>query len=312
MPAARKVIYAKWSLVTYPVNINPNGGVIDSIDYRWFTAEQLATTGLSGTNNSFATYFDNTATQTIERYDNVKRPYVEVSDAEAAQMDPNDVYRYVYIYKSNQEGGAGKISAPGRVAVYIKDTVQSLNIFYQYYVHEVETRQARDPELVPLPRAQWEATYVSSEKYRTLRSGEEYVFLAWYEVVNGVRQNTPFDFSQPATGETTLIAEWRLEGGYSLLYTTEYYADNNDYITANLEDWTDPLDGHSKYSDGAATHAMQEPTSIRVNGKNSEDAEYVDYQFLGWQNIPMRTWLSTCRPFTRREVRLTEDLTLLT
>ncbi len=289
MPAARKVIYAKWSLVTYPVNINPNGGVIDSIDYRWFTAEQLATTGLSGTNNSFATYFDNTATQTIERYDNVKRPYVEVSDAEAAQMDPNDVYRYVYIYKSNQEGGAGKISAPGRAAVYIKDTVQSLNIFYQYYVHEVETRQARDPELVPLPRAQWEATYVSSEKYRTLRSGEEYVFLAWYEVVNGVRQNTPFDFSQPATGETTLIAEWRLEGGYSLLYTTEYYADNNDYITANLEDWTDPLDGHSKYSDGAATHAMQEPTSIRVNGKNSEDAEYVDYQFLGWQIVRVTT-----------------------
>lgn len=289
MPAAGKVIYAKWSLVTYPVNVNPNGGVIDSIDYSWFTAEQMETTGLSGTNNGFATYFDNTATQTIERYDNVKRLYVEVSDAEAAQMDPNDVYRYVYIYKSNQEGGAGKISAPGRVAVYIKDTVQSLNIFYQYYVHEVETRQARDPELVPLPRAQWEATYVSSEKYRTLRSGEEYVFLAWYEVVNGVRQNTPFDFSQPATSETTLIAEWRLEGGYSLLYTTEYYADNNDYITANLEDWTDPLDGHSKYSDGAATHAMQEPTSIRVNGKNSEDAEYVDYQFLGWQIVRVTT-----------------------
>ncbi len=289
MPAAGKVIYAKWSLVTYPVNVNPNGGVIDSIDYSWFTAEQMETTGLSGTNNGFATYFDNTATQTIERYDNVKRLYVEVSDAEAAQMDPNDVYRYVYIYKSNQEGGAGKISAPGRVAVYIKDTVQSLNIFYQYYVHEVETRQARDPELVPLPRAQWEATYVSSEKYRTLRSGEEYVFLAWYEVVDGVRQNTPFDFSQPATGETTLIAEWRLEGGYSLLYTTEYYADNNDYITANLEDWTDPLDGHSKYSDGAATHAMQEPTSIKVNGKNSEDAEYVDYQFLGWQIVRVTT-----------------------
>ncbi len=289
MPAAGKVIYAKWSLVTYPVNINPNGGVIDSIDYSWFTAEQMETTGLSGTNNGFATYFDNIATQTIERYDNVKRPYVEVSDAEAAQMDPNDVYRYVYIYKSNQEGGAGKISAPGRTAVYIKDTVQSLNIFYQYYVHEVETRQARDPELVPLPRAQWEATYVSSEKYRTLRSGEEYVFLAWYEVVNGVRQNTPFDFSQPATGETTLIAEWRLEGGYSLLYTTEYYADNNDYITANLEDWTDPLDGHSKYSDGAATHAMQEPTSVRVNGKSAGDSDYVDYQFLGWQIVRVTT-----------------------
>ena len=291
MPAAGKVIYAKWSLVTYHVNINPNGGEINSIDYSWFTTEQLEIVGLPPEDkaNKYATYFDTTATETIKQYTNMNRNFVEVSDAEAAQMDPEDVYRYVYIYKSNQEGGAGKISAPGRAAVYIKDTVQSLNIFYQYYVHEVETRKARDPELVPLPRAQWEATYVSSEKYRTLRSGEEYVFLAWYEVVDGVRQNSPFDFSQPATTETTLIAEWRLEGGYSLLYSTEYYADNNDYITANLEDWTDPLDGHSKYSDGASTHAMQEPTSIRVNGKSAEDAEYVDYQFLGWQIVRVTT-----------------------
>ena len=291
MPAANKVVYAKWSLVSYPININPNGGVINSIEYGWFTPEQLEIVGLppETENNNYATYFDNEATQTIERYENMKREYVEISDIEAAQMDPESVYRYVYIYRSNLEGGEGKISAAGRTAVYIKDTPQSLNIFYQYYVHEVESRQGRDPQLVPLPRAQWEATYVSTEKYRALRSGESYVFLAWYEVVDGVRQNTPFDFSKPADGETTLIAEWRLEGGYSILYTTEFYADNNDYITANLEDWTDPLDGHSKYSDGASTQAMQEPTSIRVNGKNSTDSDYVDYQFRGWQIVKVVT-----------------------
>ena len=291
MPAANKVVYAKWALVEYPININPNGGVINSIDYDWFTSEQLEIVGLppESEKNNYATYFDNEATQTIQRYENIKRGYVEIGDIEAAQMDPESVYRYVYIYKSNQEGGAGKINAAGRTAVYIKDTTQSLNIFYQYYRYEVAKRQERDPELVPLPRAQWEATYVSSEKYRKLRSGESYVFLAWYEVVNGVRQNTPFDFTKPADKETTLIAEWRLEGGYSILYTTEYYADNNDYITANLEDWTDPLDGHSKYSDGASTQAMQEPTSIRVNGKNETDSDYVDYQFRGWQIVSVVT-----------------------
>lgn len=291
MPAANKVVYAKWSLVEYPINVNPNGGVINSINYGWFTPEQLAIVGLPPENekNGYATYFDNEATQTIERYENMKRDFVEIGDIEAAQMDPESVYRYVYIYRSNREGGAGKINAAGRTAVYIKDTPQSLNIFYQYYRYEVEQRQYRDPELVPLPRAQWEATYVSSEKYRALRSGESYVFLAWYEVVDGVRQNTPFDFTKPADRETTLIAEWRLEGGYSILYTTEYYADNNDYITANLEDWTDPLDGHSKYSDGAATQAMQEPTSIRVNGKSEADSDYVDYQFRGWQVVSVVT-----------------------
>ena len=287
MPSDNKIIYAHWTLVEYQINIKPNGGVIDSINYGWFSSEQLAATGLPNipVQNGFATYFDNEATQTIQEYKNLERGYVEVSDAEAAQMDPDNVYRYVYVYRSNQEGGEGKTTSAGRCAVYIKDTVQSLNIFYEYYVHEITERQRRDPDLQPLPQAQWEATYVSKEKYRELRPGEKYVFLAWYEVVNGVRQSTPFDFTQPAEHETTLIAEWRLDGGYSLLYTTEYYSDNHDYITANLDDWTDPLDGTSKYADGATTQAMQEPTSVTVNGKSSEDAGYIDYQFLGWQIV---------------------------
>ncbi|MCR5617888.1 MAG: InlB B-repeat-containing protein [Clostridiales bacterium] len=290
MPDPGKIVYAKWSLVEYPINVNPNGGVIDHIDYTWFTSAQLDAMGLDPLEkNGYATYFDNAATQTIESYDNLERNYVEVSDAEAAQMDPDDVYRYVYIYRSNQEGGQGKLGADARNAVYIRDTEASLSAFYDYYVYQVGLRQARDPELTALPRAQWEATYVSTEKYRGLRSGEQYVFLAWYEVVDGVRQNTPYDFSQPASHETTLVAGWRLDGGYSILYTTEYYADNNDYITANLEDWTDPLDGTSKYSDGAKTQAMQEPASVMVNGVGPEDSGYVDYQFLGWQIVMVET-----------------------
>ena len=290
MPSAPKIIYAHWKLVEYQINIDPNGGIIDSIDYSWFVDHNtLDVTGLSGTPNGFATYFDNEADQLIEPYNNLVRPYVEVSEAEAAQMAEGTVFRYVYVYRSNQEGGTGKLGAPARTAVYIKDTEESLSAFYDYYCEQVRLRQARDPELTALPRAQWEATYVSTEKYRTLRSGESYVFLTWYEVINGVRQNTPYDFSQPASHETTLVAEWRLDGGYSLLYATEYYAENNDYITANLEDWTDPLDGTSKYADGATTQAMQEPTSVMVNGKSAGDDGYVDYQFLGWQIVKVET-----------------------
>ena len=289
MPASNKVIYAKWSFVEYPIHIIPNGGYIDHINYTWFTSEQLDAMGLDPRNrNDYATYFDNIATQTIEAYENLERNYVEVSDIEAA-LEPDNIYRYVYIDKSGLEGGEGKLGADARNAVYIKDSEESLAAFYDYYVYQVGLRQARDPELTPLPRAQWEATYVSQAKYRPLRSGENYVFLAWYEVVNGVRQNTPFDFTQPASHETTLIAEWRLDGGYSILYTTEYYSDTNDYITANLEDWTDPLDGVSKYADGASTHAMQEPTSVMVNGKDAQDAEYIEYQFLGWQIVRVET-----------------------
>ena len=35
--------------------------------------------------------------------------------------------------------------------------------------------------------------------------------------------------------------------------------------------------------------AMQEPTSVMVNGKGPQDAEYVDYQFLGWQIVKVET-----------------------
>ena len=165
MPSANKIVYAKWSLVEYQINIDPNGGIVDSIDYSWFTSHNtLDVTGLSGTNNGYATYYDNEATQLIEPYNNLVRPYVEVSEAEAASMPAGTVYRYVYVYRSNQEGGTGKLGAAARTAVYIKDTEESLSAFYDYYCEQVRLRQARDPQLTALPRAQWEATYVSTEK----------------------------------------------------------------------------------------------------------------------------------------------------
>ena len=184
MPAANKIIYAKWALVEFPIHIDPNGGVIDHIKYSDSSAAGLAATGLAyaGTDHydgSKATYFDNLATQTISRYENVERPYVEVSDAEAAQMNENEVYRYVYTYFSGREGGQGKLGSDARNAVYILNTEASLQAYYEFYVAQVIARQARDPELQPLPRAQWESVYVSTAKYRELRSGEHYEFLGW-------------------------------------------------------------------------------------------------------------------------------------
>lgn len=290
MPAAKKIVYAKWSLVEYPIHIDPNGGVIDHIKYDDSSAAGLAATGLAyaGTShydNSKATYFDNIATQTIVQYENVERPYVEVSDAEAAQMNENEVYRYVYTYFSGREGGKGKLGADARNAVYILNTEASLQAYYEFYVAQVIARQARDPELQPLPRARWENVYVSATKYRELRSGEHYEFLGWYEIdVNGERAAMPFDFSQPADHETTLRAYWRLDGGYSLQYTTEYYAENGDYITGNLQNWVDPYDGGAAYTDGATTMAMQEPTAITVNAFESDA-----YQFRGWQIVKVET-----------------------
>jgi len=275
-----KIIYAKWELKKYRIRINPMGGVIDHINYTLYGSD-LTATGLNGTlHNNYATFFNNTATQLIDPYNDLKRPYVEVSDAEAAQMAEGTVYRYVNMQFFFDRYGS--YSADARNALYIKDTEESIAAYYNYYREVIEDQQ----DGTPLPRSLWESEYLSDARYRELRAGEQYVQLGWYEVdESGNRvSNSYFDFSQPVDHATTLCCDWRLDGGYSLLYTTEYYAPNNDYITANMEYWTDPIDGVSKYADQASTQAMQEPTAIVVNYQASDE-----YQFRGWQIVRMET-----------------------
>ena len=292
------LIFAKWKPIEYPVHIDPAGGVIDHINYGHASAAGLAPTGLAGAdtnayNRDHATYFDNEAGQTITEYTNLVRPYVEVSEAEAATMAEGTVYRYVYTGFTGMEAGKdGKLGADARNAVYILDTQASLDAYYDFYVAQVADRNASkgytgDDALVALPRALWESTYVSEEKYRVLRDGEHFVFLGWYEVdQNGDLADMPFDFASPATHETTLRAVWRLDGGYSLLYTPDFYfwtdESHYDFITGNLVEWQDPNDGGNKYADGSDTQAMQEPSAIKVNGVLDEVGLY---QFRGWQIV---------------------------
>ena len=277
MPAANKIVYAKWNLKRYRIRVNPDGGIIDHIDYATYGA-MLAPTGLDGTYfNNDATFFNITATQLITPYENLVRPYIEISDAEAAQLDEGDVYRYVNMQFYPEYGS---YSAGARNAVYIKDTDASIDAYYNYYCQVM----ADETDGTPLARSLWETTYLSDTKYRELHSGENYVQLAWYEVIDGVRQSQPYNFKKPADHDTTLICDWRLDGGYSLRYVTEFYAPNEDYITANLTHWTDPDDGESKYADQATTQAMQEPTAIMVNGVESSD-----YQFRGWRIVRTET-----------------------
>jgi|GEM_PF-3222572 len=296
MPSANKIIYAKWSLIEYPIHIIPNGGIIDHINYTGNNnslindptelqgyAALLADTGLTrATYNGYATYFDNEATQTISEYGNIVRPFVEVDELNA---EPGEaLYRYVYTYHSGMEQGKdGKLAADARNAVYVLDNDESLEAYYNYYVEEIRLRNAaKNDTLVPLAYSVWLGTYVSSEKYRALRPGESYELLGWYEMIggpNGTMASTTFDFSKPAEKETWLIAQWRLNGGYTLQYTPDYYADNNDYVTGNIQAFLDPSDG-GKYADGATTQAMHEPTAIMVNGVLSDA-----YQFRGWQIV---------------------------
>ena len=287
MPAANKILYAGWSLVKYRVRIDPNGGVYDHINYddteHGYRA-MLAPTGLDGTyNGSFATFFNNTATQLIGVDQNLKRNYVAITDAEASSRvaKGESVYRYVNMQYDPEYGS---YDADLRNALYILDTQDSVDAYYNFYVQRIEDTH----DGTALPQALWEELYLSKEKYRPLRSGETYVLLGWYEVLqDGTLAASPFDFSKPTDHATTLQAQWRLDGGYTLQYTTEYYADNGnggyDYITADLPQWLDPSDGQ-KYSDQAKTEAMQEPTAIRVNGTLSDE-----YQFLGWQIVLVET-----------------------
>lgn len=289
MPAANKILYAKWELVKYRIRVDSNGGLCDHINYddvvHGYRA-MLAPTGLGQNgesyNASYATYFNKTATETIEVDQNLRRPYVAITEAEAATRKANGEPVYRYINMQLDENGS--YDADLRNSLYILDTPESIEAYYNFFIQRIA--DTGDGNAANFPRATFEDNYLSTEKYRPVRTGELYVLLGWYEVLaDGSLSSAPFDFTKPVDHATTLRALWRLEGGYTLQYTTEYYAPNHDLITADLPTWTDPgVSSGQTYSDQASTNAMQEPTAIRVNSVLSKD-----YQFLGWQIVQVET-----------------------
>lgn len=272
MPSANKVIYAKWVPVNYRVHINPNGAEIDHIDHAGDPTFRPGTTH----HEDKATYINADYGTTIAEY-TLTRDYVPISDAVAATMDEDDVYYYIYT-KYYEDTGKG-LPADLRNALYV--TEDELDDYYDYYVALINVKKAEDPErygeVTILGPAAWRNAYVSTQKYRQKYLNETYVFLGWYKD----DETMPYNFSDPVDESFTLTAHWRLDGGYTVMYTPEYTMPDGTLINGNIDTWQDPGAG-ATYADQATTTIQQQPTDLTANGTAVDDDSYI---FRGWQVV---------------------------
>lgn len=272
MPSANKVIYAKWVPVNYRVHINPNGAEIDHIDHAGDPTFRPGTTH----HEDKATYINADYGTTIAEY-TLTRDYVPISDAVAETMGTDEVYYYIYT-KYYEDTGRG-LPADLRNALYVKEA--ELDAYYQYYVALINVKKAEDPErygdVTILGPAAWRNAYVSTQKYRQKYPNETYVFLGWYKN----DETMPYNFSDPVDESFTLTAHWRLDGGYTVMYTPEYTMPDGTLINGNIDTWQDP-GGGATYADQATTTIQQQPTELTANGAAVDDDSYI---FRGWQVV---------------------------
>ena len=295
MPNSSVVLYPVMKILRYLVKIDPNGGVIDHIDYGSSYAS-----GLSGQGHktSQSTYFNGTYGTPIGEY-TVTRDYILLSAKELTPGDPNyytgDKYYYINMQahpERTAEWGDWGLHSDLRDAVYLKCNADSLQndsgeirAFHNYYM-QLSNTSAQDPNgytgVHPLQWTDFLSAYVSGP-YRRV-SGENYTFMGWYEVKDGKVSSMPFNFNDPVTGELELRAKWRLDGGYYIQYNPYFFTTDEHgdpvAIIGEIEQWTDPADPTLQlYADQSPTQILRAPTNV-----SSTDTEHT-WVFRGWRVV---------------------------
>ncbi|MBR6984608.1 MAG: InlB B-repeat-containing protein [Ruminococcus sp.] len=301
------IVYAKWEPIKFHVDIDPNGGIIDHIDhsiddYRTnifgdnipedFPEPILPFGGPGGYDTSHSTYFSNTYNQAIIEYKMDPPQYIPVSDEYAADLDEKDVFYYMNMQyvPSIDKGG---IPADLRNALYL--TESELDAYYNNFYRPVleAYQQADSAKYGDIPIVSfnvWKENYVSHEKYTRITdvTSNNYVLEGWYEVFeDGSLAEMPFDFNTLVEREYKLKAVWKLEGGYTVIYTPMYVDSDDQLVNGDIPVWQDPylLPGRKdrNYADGADTTILRQPDNITVNGAPTND-----YIFRGWRIVGNR------------------------
>ena len=321
MPDGDIVLYAVYEPVRYRVIINPNGAEIDHIDHTGdsytgsyngipysFEPFNRAANGErsadSGYNKSQSTYINGTFGKLIEEY-TLRRNHVPIGDAAATSYNGR-LYYYVN-FQYNSSDGSG-LPSDLRNALYVDVTPSTpggeideteLRALYDFFHEDTATNFDLAPELFPGMTAQnlsydaWKNLYVQKQSngsnpqlFRKCNEKENWVFLGWFK--DG--ESMPYNFSTPVSGPFTLTARWRLDGGYTIQYTPEYWLDSEDgnryLINGAMDSWTDPdpnaATGVFSYTDGAPTTIYKQPTDLTKNGIAVNDESV---NFLGWRVV---------------------------
>ncbi len=311
MPAANKMIYAKWTPEKFRVQINPNGAEIDHIDHTGgsynkyglspFVREATDERSVdSGYDKNRATYFNNTYGETIGEYA-VSRKYVPIGDsaAEIYKEQGGRLYYYVNFQYQNSDGPGLPSDLRNALYIDVTDNDSELIALYDFWKAYVNKRYDEDPDSYIGMTAQtmgydaWRRNYVEKKEnsdepqlFRRCNSKETWKFLGWYK--DG--ESMPYDFSAPVEEPIALTAKWRLDGGYKIQYIPEYRLSQDEIVNGQMVDWVDPVFSNSKaesvlsYTDGAKTTVYKQPTNLTLNGTPLEEGDN-SLIFRGWRLV---------------------------
>ncbi len=261
---------------------------------------------------SQSTYFSADYGEKVGEYA-VSRSYVPISDTAATPYIAGG--RHIYAYVNIQNVGEaidGQWGVPAalRDALYVDATYglgqyknndpsqgeTEIYQLYKFYHDLLEQEYATNPPgwwdcdgAKELSFEAWKTRFAEKnaengiQLYRKCNEKENWVFLGWYK--DG--ETMPYNFGEPVSGPITLTARWRLDGGYRIQYTPEYYMENGDWINGEMEAWVDPQDGSAvlTYTDGAYTTVFKQPTNLTRNGANVVDNSLI---FRGWRVVSIR------------------------
>ena len=318
MPDADVIIYGKWQPIYYNICIDPNGGVINHINYSETQdtkgnplfylngLDDLTVTGIgwseardavgndftwmgdmpagTGHNTSQATYFSAVYGGTIGEY-SLERKYVECDDNYVGTK-----YYYINMQfdKTNSIWG---LHGDLRNALYLTD--DQIYAYYMYCKAAIAWNIAVNgnyydgefPDSVDAFKNLYakkdnKGNYVA---YRPSTSANPFEFVGWYIMTGtGTISENPYNFTNQIEGSITLQGVWRRVGNYYLAYDTVYRLDENTVISGKITQWTDPENTlNGKYIDGATTTTVQQPTEIMMNNELAGN----NIIFRGWQIV---------------------------
>ncbi len=342
MPAANKIVYAKWVPEEFIIKIDPNGAEICHIDhtpgaYNNVNAGDYAT--VNALNRPQITYLDSSNNVIVERPADVPhvgnestyffanygeqvgqytltRSFVPIGDNAANVYKEGGRAVYVYVnvqYVGGPIDGEWGVPYDLRNALYIDATYGTgqyknddpeqgeteLYTLYKFYHDWINSQYITNPGWWDCNGAKemgfgaWKDEFVAKKDneniqlYRKTNGKETWTFLGWFKD----NEEIPYNFSDPVTGSFTLTARWRLDGGYVLQYTPEYWLDSEDgsshLINGQMEAWKDPETGSEmSYTDGAKTTVYKQPTDLTIDGYDVEDNSIT---FLGWRIVSQST-----------------------
>lgn len=326
MPDGNIILYAVYKPIQFLIKINPNGAEIDHIDHTGASYASYPTPPAplnrqavpedgrqadSGYIEAQSTFFFGNYGEKVGEYA-VSRSYVPISDTASIPYiaGGRHVYAYLNIQKLDEAiDGQWGVPADLRDSLYVDvtygvgqykngDESQGETEIYQLYkfFHDLIDQEyaIRSPGWWDCDGAKefsfaaWKAQYAEKNSdgtiqlYRKCNSKENWVFLGWYKD----NESMPYNFSDPVSGSFTLTAKWRLDGGYTIRYTPEYYLESGDLINGYMDSWNDPPQGSDMtYTDGAKTTVYKQPTNLTRNNVPVTDNSLI---FRGWRVVSVR------------------------